>query len=225
MQAEMVLLTHFSQRYPKLPTLNAPNSAVIKVGDDGDDSSSVTSTGFSFETELTDDQKLAQAAAQLDSGGIPTCIAFDLMCIKFNQLHSLPLLLPAFRWLFPDEDEDEGNADEMVIVPHAHSHHHHDEDDDGGDGDSKHEQGDEAKVSQRAHSQSGGRTKRSASNTSTTSGKSGKKGGKRDAAAHSAAGGDQHVDSASMDGGAGARSKGSKSPFYNRQTFEKKQRI
>ena len=63
MRARRILLTHFSQRYPKIPSYS-------------------------------------------DSFSSRTCLAFDLMCVRFRALAWLPALTPAFSWLFSEEDLD-----------------------------------------------------------------------------------------------------------------------
>lgn len=70
MRAQRILLTHFSQRYPKIPSYS-------------------------------------------DSFSARTCLAFDLMCVRFRSLAWLPALTPAFSWLFSDDDLDkyENNKD------------------------------------------------------------------------------------------------------------------
>lgn len=69
MGASRILLTHFSQRYPKIPNYSAHFSA-------------------------------------------RTCLAFDLMVVRFTQLAWLPALTPAFSWIFSEEELEkyEGGA-------------------------------------------------------------------------------------------------------------------
>jgi ribonuclease Z len=77
MRAKRILLTHFSQRYPKLPTASSARS--------GSSSSSA-------------------AAGGVPSSLSRTAIAFDLLSLRFRSLGWLPSLTPAFGFIFSDTE-------------------------------------------------------------------------------------------------------------------------
>lgn len=68
-----IILTHFSQRYPKIPVI---------------------------------DEKYTDR----------TCIAFDMMTVNLADLPQLPLVLPYFRKLFPEELIRTEEAEEEAVV-------------------------------------------------------------------------------------------------------------
>ena len=78
MQAYRTVLTHFSQRYPKVVEIAKEKQ---DVGDGNGD-------------------------ADTDFCGDPT-VAFDFMCIPMHELEWLPVMLPAIQALFPGEGETE----------------------------------------------------------------------------------------------------------------------
>jgi len=87
MCAERVLLTHFSQRYPKIPDKMDPVSDVSSV-DNG------TRTDFKMPERVG--------------------IAFDLMQIRLGNLHWLPKLLEPLRWIFPADVEIEDEEKQAI---------------------------------------------------------------------------------------------------------------
>ena len=76
-----VILTHFSQRYPKAPLFDGV------IGGGGDSVSATTG-------------KASESVAERVG------VAFDLMRVDFTALPRLPALMPAIRALFPDPVED-----------------------------------------------------------------------------------------------------------------------
>ncbi|KAL2916752.1 hypothetical protein HK105_203531 [Polyrhizophydium stewartii] len=97
MRAANVLLTHFSQRYPKLPNIES----VLGGSDSSSDS---------------DDGKGYAGDARPTIG-----IAFDLMTVQMREFWKLPLVVPALQALFPAEPADSASDD----APAAHAEHHH----------------------------------------------------------------------------------------------------
>lgn len=91
MRAERILLTHFSQRYPKIPTLEQPDCA-----------STMPSAACAASSMSATSAHASNATSRLDR----VCIAFDCMRVPFHRLHMLPLLLPALQCVFPDLDAD-----------------------------------------------------------------------------------------------------------------------
>jgi ribonuclease Z len=88
--AERILLTHFSQRYPKVPTLapdaHAESSSVI-----AQENANIQASD-SIKSDSVTDERLQRV-----------CIAFDCMCVSFRHLRTAPFLLAPFQALFPDE--------------------------------------------------------------------------------------------------------------------------
>ena len=77
MQAKHLVLTHFSQRYPKIPPILASTSATT------------TSTDTSQEAL-----------------GLPVIFAFDFMSLTPNNLQAASRLTPALRRLYPEDNDD-----------------------------------------------------------------------------------------------------------------------
>eukprot|EP00842_Homolaphlyctis_polyrhiza_P002445 jgi/Hompol1/3200/HPOL_003161-RA len=78
MQAKNVLLTHFSQRYPKLPNVDAGQ----------------------FVTDNHGEHDLGGQSRPPVVG-----VAFDLMSVTMNGFWKLPVMVPALQTLFPKEQE------------------------------------------------------------------------------------------------------------------------
>jgi ribonuclease BN (tRNA processing enzyme) len=109
MAAERTILTHFSQRYPKLPMF----------------ATDVTRTTVTAAAAAADaDAAVAVAAADAASAQVAVTvanrdghfsqllrhprasIAFDFQSMRFNRLLSLPRMLPAYAQLFPGEGDE-----------------------------------------------------------------------------------------------------------------------
>jgi ribonuclease Z len=90
-----VILTHFSQRYPKAPVFDG------HIG--GDDKSE-------NEPSDADDTTRMKKKNVSDRVGV----AFDLMRVDFTALPRLPTLMPAIRALFPDPVEDAAPAEDAA---------------------------------------------------------------------------------------------------------------
>ena len=87
MQAKHTILTHFSQRYPKIATISSEygTSAEPKLGIETESNIGIES---SFE--------------------IPKyCLAFDMMSVNLNDMNWLPSILPALQCIFPSEESKE----------------------------------------------------------------------------------------------------------------------
>lgn len=84
MRASRVLMTHFSQRYPKIPVINergaGKQSPLVRGGDNWDDS-----------------------AADHD---MSVLFAFDYMCVKVGDFKKAEKFLPAIQKLYNDEDDE-----------------------------------------------------------------------------------------------------------------------
>ena len=88
------ILTHFSQRYPKIPKLGTIQRGVMR------------GRGRGAEMEESRQENGATAAGNV-------AIAFDLMSVNFADLPKLPLVMPALQSLF-GQDDDEGDEDDMA---------------------------------------------------------------------------------------------------------------
>jgi len=90
MRADRLLLTHFSQRYPKIP------------GEYG---------GAANDDGMFDDEEEEEAEEDIDdvkrNDDSNVGIAFDCMAVRFTDLEWLPQLTTPFRWLFPNEEAGE----------------------------------------------------------------------------------------------------------------------
>jgi len=86
MKAFRVLLTHFSQRYPKIPVYSPPN----------DDNMHKNPSDWK-------DHDYQQRV----------CVAFDLMKIRLTQMSWVPLLMPAFELIFPASEDVDDNDEDM----------------------------------------------------------------------------------------------------------------
>lgn len=96
MRAKNILLTHFSQRYPKLPELNlgAPRTSML-------------------------DESLEEAASEDTAGTIPTreapvAIAFDCASLRIGSLWKMEKYMDALATTFPAEEEVPSEADPMA---------------------------------------------------------------------------------------------------------------
>jgi len=95
MRAERLILTHFSQRYPKIPSLSNPS--------------------FNSSHSLSASCVSIAPNTATPSGRAPLVgLAFDLMCFRFSQLSWIPSLTSAFSWVY-DERELEKNYEKSKI--------------------------------------------------------------------------------------------------------------
>ena len=100
-----VILTHFSQRYPKAPKFDGH----IGNGTSGD----VREDANLLVTKrLKDNQEEAQETRKNVSDRVG--VAFDLMRVDFTALPRVPSLMPAVRALFPDPVEDAAPVEEAA---------------------------------------------------------------------------------------------------------------
>ena len=83
MNAEFLLLTHFSQRYPKMPS--------------GHNTSTNSNTSINSNTTIN------SAIYPPERVGV----AFDFMRASRSELKRLPLIVPQLKGLFPADDEHE----------------------------------------------------------------------------------------------------------------------
>lgn len=98
MQAARILLTHFSQRYPKLPIFSS--------------NMTTSTTTSSTTTTSSSDGETDGATPSSKSNRSLISLTFDLQIIGFSELHHLPLLNEPYAWLFPnDEDGDDGTQE------------------------------------------------------------------------------------------------------------------
>ena len=88
MNAKTCILTHFSQRYPKIPMLRA-----------AENTENATNTG-----STTDTTSLSSQSSP--SGGMPVIHAFDFMTITPSNIPAASKLTPALQLLYPDGSED-----------------------------------------------------------------------------------------------------------------------
>lgn len=93
MQAKHIILTHFSQRYPKLPSLgdSFDSKPPEKASEGAEEASTVTPTS-------------AVVCEKKRNGNVT--VAFDFMCVRLSDLCWTPALLPSLRLLFPSENSD-----------------------------------------------------------------------------------------------------------------------
>ena len=89
MRSQNVVLSHFSQRYPKVPKITT----------------TTTTTTTTTRTTATTTTGRGEEEEEGYKGRI--CVAFDLMRVDKTSLRLLPHCLPIFRALFPDEEEEE----------------------------------------------------------------------------------------------------------------------
>ncbi len=115
MEAERIVLTHFSQRYPKVPSFDG--NALTP----GHPASTSTSASTSAAGALAGAGP-ASASAPSSSSALPS-IAFDLMCVPFSRLWALPTFLPAIKYLFPGGSaaDEEDSAVVSSVMAHTHS--------------------------------------------------------------------------------------------------------
>ena len=92
MNAKSMILTHFSQRYPKIPPLKGP-AASTNVAD------SMCNDG-------------SQSSADND---FPIAFAFDLMRLTPHTVSVASKLTPALRLLYPGEDGCDEESDGMMM--------------------------------------------------------------------------------------------------------------
>eukprot|EP00467_Chlorarachnion_reptans_P008146 CAMPEP_0114536278 /NCGR_PEP_ID=MMETSP0109-20121206/28902_1 /TAXON_ID=29199 /ORGANISM="Chlorarachnion reptans, Strain CCCM449" /LENGTH=830 /DNA_ID=CAMNT_0001719975 /DNA_START=33 /DNA_END=2526 /DNA_ORIENTATION=+ len=89
MRAEKLLLTHFSQRYPKIPA-----AIESEITPKNNDDNKVANN--------TDDGKACNDSGDIGDIGV-IGVAFDMMHVRLSDLWRLPMFLVPFRWLFPCE--------------------------------------------------------------------------------------------------------------------------
>ena len=84
MRAQNIVLTHFSQRYPKIPPLMQTNS-----------------------TTLTEDGTAVEAKDETTktTTSTPVIFAFDFMMLKPSNLTAASKITPALRKLYPEGEE------------------------------------------------------------------------------------------------------------------------
>jgi len=112
MGAARTILTHFSQRYPRIPVLKAldrwPASADAassiassfassSASASASSSSSSSSSAYASSSSSASSSSASSSAASSSSITSTISFAFDLLLVRFNRLWQLPLLTPVLR--------------------------------------------------------------------------------------------------------------------------------
>lgn len=128
MEAKNVILTHFSQRYQKLPTMGnvkAPLSSEVPassnleslpgfLGELGEYDASIEEEegNFAPDSELPDEKKLLLDLQDLDTAvssssrlGMNICVAFDYMRVRVSDIKHMHKFTPALAALFMAEQK------------------------------------------------------------------------------------------------------------------------
>ncbi|KAK0552831.1 hypothetical protein OC846_001402 [Tilletia horrida] len=130
--AACTLLTHFSQRYPKLPRLTrrwegyggmGPNGRMHEqeeelVGAEADDDDAILNAmstadrnGLQFSNSVSDSPAPPKAPENAKKDGMVICTSFDLASMKVPDLWKMERYIPALELLF-DADEEEKTGSE-----------------------------------------------------------------------------------------------------------------
>ena len=107
MGAKRILLTHFSQRYAKVPVLDKVAGQGL-VLEDAEADSKFTSTVESQSRSHPSVMVLPQSVPD----GVKVGIAFDLMKVKVGEMEHLEIFTSALEELFKEEDVDSVNFEE-----------------------------------------------------------------------------------------------------------------
>lgn len=108
MGAQNILLTHFSQRYPKIPSLQSATPPLAV------DSLPLTSVPATLGDDATESQSNAGISAGASSDP-PVAIAFDCVSIPIGSLWKMSRYTPALERVFA-ELEDAGAEDEETVL-------------------------------------------------------------------------------------------------------------
>ena len=121
MAARHVILTHFSQRYPKLPSLSHGGGAMVAAapapaapGSTGGVESMLgagVGGGAAAAAEMPMPVPSAAEKSNNDDDNNNVTVAFDFMSVRLSELAWAPALLPGLQLLYP-EAEKEGEDDE-----------------------------------------------------------------------------------------------------------------
>ncbi len=109
MGVDRIVLTHFSQRYPKVPTFNQQLSKVDSIMSKDNMSMSLDlDSKASSSSDYTQSQSRTRTVTTHHTEqSTKVCIAFDLMELRFCDLPQLPTYTARFSALFPNDDEDD----------------------------------------------------------------------------------------------------------------------
>ncbi len=110
MRARRVLLTHFSQRYPKFPVFNIEDHGGGPKGDDepvdhASPRAATTPLGTSNPTAAADSGGSNATAGPIDTIDMVVLMAFDHMCVKLGDFKKAAAFLPALHKLFEHEEQ------------------------------------------------------------------------------------------------------------------------
>ncbi|GAB7353952.1 hypothetical protein MBLNU459_g4553t1 [Dothideomycetes sp. NU459] len=126
MQAKACVLTHFSQRYQKVPVLeySDDDSAIssesalsfngkkqrLSINGDDMDTPAATITNTTAELSMTqsNDGQPKQATIKLKAGSdMKVCVSFDMMRVKVDEVAQMEKFTPALIRLFAEEEKED----------------------------------------------------------------------------------------------------------------------
>lgn len=116
MRAKNLILTHFSQRYQKLPVLSSVKMPEPVSAEELIDDVDAEMTAATNDEESSDPDAAAETTAQMASsnstwnepdaaGNLNIGVAFDLMRVRVSQIASMKKLFPAITKMFELEEE------------------------------------------------------------------------------------------------------------------------
>ena len=110
MGARHLILTHFSQRYPKLPTLQPGGGASATEAADATATPGIKSSSESSSSESSSSESSNSSESNAGERAANVSVAFDFMVVRLSELAWLPAMLPALHLLFPDEGAESAPA-------------------------------------------------------------------------------------------------------------------